>query len=92
MRYELRVIQGHRYAVVSIRLADGGKVWVNKEAVTTLDAAELAEGEDKTIERYEAEGRFQVVRVVPEAARRPGPKPTKRRRAKKQPGRVDLEE
>ena len=84
MRYELRVIQGHRYAVVSIRLADGGKVWVNKETVTTLDAAELAEGEDKTIERYEAEGRFQVVRVEPQ--------PVRQKRTKKQLESVDLEE
>lgn len=86
MNYELQVIRGHRYAELSIRLADGSKVWVGKDKVTTLRAAELAEGEDKTIERYEAEGRFQVVRVKP-APRRRRTKPVK-----KQPGRADLEE
>ena len=86
MNYELRVIRGHRYAEVSIRLADGSKVWVGKDNVTTLKAAELAEGEGKTIERYEIEGRLQVVRVKPAPRRRRG-KPVK-----KQPGRADLEE
>jgi len=86
MNYELQVIQGHRYAELSIRLADGSKVWVNKGRVTTLAATELAEGEDKTIDRYEAEGRLQVVRLQPKPARRRS-KPVKR-----QPKSEDLEE
>jgi len=79
MKYELQVAANHRYAELSIRLADGSKVWIGKDRVTALAPADLADGEDKVIDRYESEGRMLVVRVEP-----PAPKPAKGRKPKPQ--------
>jgi len=78
-KYELQVAANHRYAELSIRLADGSKVWIGKDRVTALAPADLAEGEDKVVDRYESEGRMLVVRVEP-----PAPKPAKGRKPKPQ--------
>jgi len=87
-KYELQVAANHRYAELSIRLADGSKVWIGKDRVTALAPADLAEGEDKVVDRYESEGRMLVVRVEP-----PAPKPTKtQRRPKPEPEDEDLAE
>ena len=65
--YELRVVAGHRFNELSIRLRNGKKVWVGKDKAVVVGSDELAKGEEFTIERYQKEGRMIVVKTEPEA-------------------------
>ena len=71
-KYELRVVAGHRYAEVPVRTT-AGKVYVTKDAVTTIPAADLAEGEDEVITRFVREGKLTCVVVEPEPGLEPKP-------------------
>lgn len=73
--YELRIVEGHRYAELPIRLKNGSKVYVGKDKATIISSEKLAKGEEFTIARYEAEGRFIVKRVEVEPKRRRKAKP-----------------
>jgi len=84
--YELRVVAGHRFNELSIRLKNGKKVWVGKDKATVISSKKLAQGEEFTIERYEKEGRMIVAKVDSEAKARAQPKA---KRAHRQP--ADLE-
>jgi len=75
-KYELRVVAGHRYAEVPVR-TKAGKVYVTKERVTTLRAADLAEGEDEVITRYVREGKLTCVVVEPSDELAPLPEKAK---------------
>ena len=65
MIYRLRIKETHRYSQLPIRTKDGGKVAVTKDKWVDIPAEDLADGEEFTIRRYEAEGRFIVKLVRP---------------------------
>lgn len=64
MQLRVKVVSGHRFAELPIRMADGTKVHVGKEEFTVLDTDDLAQGEEFTIRRYETENRFIVEAVT----------------------------
>ena len=73
--YELRIVEGHRYATKPIRLKLGKKLRVGKDKPTIIGSDKLATGEEYTIARYEAEGSMIVVRSAPEPKPKPKVKP-----------------
>ena len=70
-KVELIIAPHHRFSELSVHMADGSKVWINKWAVTTIDRADLADGEEFALRRYVEEGRITAVELAdPPPARR----------------------
>ena len=68
MKIKIKVAEGHRFAELSLRMADGSKLWIDK-AGAVIDTDELAEGEDFTIERYKREGRIETSAIRAKAVK-----------------------
>lgn len=63
MKLKVKVTPNHRYEEIPLRQKDGGKLYIHKQRLQTVDTDDLADGEEFTIRRYEVEGRL-IVKAV----------------------------